>query len=458
MGFYTNSKPKVVVNEAYFGKTPKVLRIEKVIAELKSKYDGNVLNPKITVDPLWDKLGKAIHDAFGINCVFEISTTTMANMATYPIGLAFDVALKEDLRKQVIIDKEGYRYSPKANYYSCFVIYTGLFFDKACNAGEVTAVLLHEIGHNFTAAAIPIGALDRLFSILTFFTILGLAIISLGSGGTATFVSATMAAFMLSNTGKKLIDRYYKYMKVNFPNYYKMENYIGSLYSSSMSILQDALATYNFFTIPARVLSNLSSFLAGTFKNVITTVAVNSIANPRNLIYGYDDEVFGDSFPTMYGYGPELASAFDKMNFDGDLGTPSITGKAMRMCPIYSNLVDLTMLPFQVMIEVFDEHPTFPTRYLTIKRNLEHNLNNKNISPKDRQRIKNDLNKVQKQIDKLTDINANSPYKDFAMVRKIYYAFIYHVLGGDLKSRVYVQATGEKIDKQFNRLKNLEFK
>lgn len=457
MEFYNQQQ---VLNEAYFGKTPKVLRIERVIEQLKNKYDGDVLNPKITIDPLWDKLGNAIYDAFGIHCVFDISTTTMANMATYPVGLAFDVALKEDLRKHVIIDKEGYRYSPKANYYSCFLIYTGLFFDKACNAAEITAVLLHEIGHNFTAAAIPIGALDRLFSVLTFLTILGAVVISMGGaiGGASTAGAATVAAFMISNTGKQLLDRYTKYMKTHYPNYYKMEAYIGSLYSSGMSIIEDAMATYSFFTLPVRVLNNISGFLSGTLKNIIGMVALRSAVNPRNLIYGYDDEVFGDSFPTMYGYGPELASAFDKMNFDGDLGTPSMTGKAMRMCPLYSNLADLTLLPFQIIIEAFDEHPTFPTRYMTIKRNLEHSLNNKNISPKDKQRIKNDLNKVQKQIDKLTDINAHSPYKDFAMVRKVYYAFIYHILGGDIKSRLYVQATGEKIDIQLKRLKNLEFK
>ena len=461
MGIFSSQKPRVL-NEAYFGKVPKVVRIEKVIAELKAKYDGDIYNPKISVDPLWRKLGDAIYDGFGLRPIFDIFNDPMWNMATIPIGMAFDVALKEDIRKYIIVDKEGYRYDKKAGYMVCFLIYTGLFFDKLTNTKEVTAILLHEIGHNFTPSAIPVGALDRLFTISQFIAYIGMGIIAITSSSTfitSLFASSTVIMFLSSNAGKKFCKDLDDYLRKKFPSSYYYSMYIDSVFKGYQGLINDFLGTYSFIQLPFVVIQRFSNVFLGQLRHIGMSGIAMPVTKIRQLTLGYTDESFADSFPTMYGYGPDLASAFDNHSFGGELGSSSITQEVKKVCPLYTNFYDLVILPFVILIEAFDEHPSLASRYLVIKKNLEYNLNkNKTIREEDKKRIRNDLQRLQKTIDNLTKINAKSPFKDRAMITKLYYAFIYHIMGGDIKSRVYTGAQGEYIDAQIEKIKKLEFK
>lgn len=460
MGFYTDNK--IILNEAYFGKVPKVIRIEKVIAELKEKYDGDIYNPKISLDPLWNKLGDAIYDGFGLRPIFEILNDPMCNMATLPIGMSFDIAYKEDFTKYLIIDKEGYRYDKKADYMVCFLIFTGLFFDKMATAKEITAVLLHEIGHNFTPSAIPVGAFDRLFAISQFIAYVGMGIIALTTSSTVLttlFAASSITVFLSSNAGKKFYKDLDDFLKRKFPNMYYYSTIITNVFIGVEGLLTDLLYTYSFLQLPFTMIQRFSDAVLGQLRRIGMSNIALPVLKIRQLTLGYTDETFADTFPTMYGYGPELASAFDKMNFNGELGSPSIREKARRLCPLFTNFSDLCVLPLVILVEAFDEHPSIASRYMIIKKDLEYNLNkNKSIKNEDKKKIKSDLQRLQKSIDNLTNINAKSPFTDHSMVNKIYYSFIYHVMKGDLKSRFYTGARGELIDAQIEKIKKLNFK
>lgn len=166
------------LNEMYFGKKIALSTIEEYFDRLKAQYKNE--NPmgngqtyrELTNDPLLAKIGNEIAKLFG----FEEVAVTIArrqefNAYTMPFvvdadGNSYDFEDKKVPLRQmagaVIITNDGFRFNNKkfrTNLFLC--INLGCLFKTPLSTSELMAVLLHEIGHNFSTIVLSHNMTDR---------------------------------------------------------------------------------------------------------------------------------------------------------------------------------------------------------------------------------------------------------------------------------------------------------
>ena len=98
-----------VLNEAYFGKTKKLIEIENLIQDLRDKYgtgrDVTTLHigfGAVESDPLWKKIQDAFCDEFGFtSCYMTLTRTVQPNAATLPIS--FETSKASSALRDIVI-------------------------------------------------------------------------------------------------------------------------------------------------------------------------------------------------------------------------------------------------------------------------------------------------------------------------------------------------------------------
>lgn len=156
-----------VLNEFYFGKQPNIISIESLLRDLREKYskfdpvsDRNVFKQLIH-DPILSNIENKISQTFGFNeTKITVARVEYLNACTIPVppldsnGNVNMKALSEPLVK---VEKTGMRFDKTKYPMNLIAIMTaGLLIDKRITEGEVVAILLHEIGHNFARFIIDI--------------------------------------------------------------------------------------------------------------------------------------------------------------------------------------------------------------------------------------------------------------------------------------------------------------
>lgn len=162
-----------ILNEMYFGKLPSLVKLEDYISKLRQKYKGmnlvdNLSNyRKLIKDPILMKMAYEIMEAFG----FKEATVTIVrdpSFNAYTVPFFFDshgnsytiddhkVPL-DKFKSTVIVTNSGFRFDKKKFPVNIVVAINigALFKDTIHNLeftpAELIAVILHEIGHNFSA-------------------------------------------------------------------------------------------------------------------------------------------------------------------------------------------------------------------------------------------------------------------------------------------------------------------
>ena len=141
----------ITLNEVYYGKTPKLLEAEKLIAQVKTDYDGDYYKGyRVTTDKRWQRVCELLADEFGITRLFiEVQANKSINAMTPPISIAIECIPQCRVKSNFIIDSKGMKFKKEAGYTLLMTMYSGLLLNPKFSAGEVMAVILHEIGHNF---------------------------------------------------------------------------------------------------------------------------------------------------------------------------------------------------------------------------------------------------------------------------------------------------------------------
>lgn len=156
-----------VLNEMYFGKLPGLLKIEDYFAKIQQKYKKSNMMVNLSAyrtlikDPILMKIANELKDMFG----FKEVAVTFARDDTFnaytipfvsePNGDAYTLDEKRvslnHIIGSVIITNSGFRFNPKKFPVNLFVcINLGCLFKSELTIPELMAVLLHEIGHNFS--------------------------------------------------------------------------------------------------------------------------------------------------------------------------------------------------------------------------------------------------------------------------------------------------------------------
>ena len=149
MSFSTD--PRYVIHEAYVGKTPTLLEAEKQINKIRvncKKFTDINKSPEVQA------LNRLIEKQFGMD-VFAtlVEQNNIPEAHTIPIDTRFDVGLKHDISDFVIGDKKtGYKFKPDNGLGIIFIVSLGILKSPDFTDGEILAIMLHEIGHNFSGA------------------------------------------------------------------------------------------------------------------------------------------------------------------------------------------------------------------------------------------------------------------------------------------------------------------
>ena len=376
-----------VVNEAYFGRTKDVKVIEEAISiarkpYLGKKYCGNFYNDKNIA-----AVGTAIKKAFKFPAVdFNLSNDPSRNAFCYPVGTSM---FSSGYLQEVNIDKNG-KISFKGNggeFYCYIRCTTGLWGDSNFTDREITAIILHEIGHVVQH--------------------------TLGTGMQQYCSSMIIAEFITCIFNPALVISY----GINDPTLKGVINkaakesaVLSALVKGGSSLSGIAkMVMYNFIAF-----INILAPVTAPLSSIGTTIA-NAIINPANAIFSIitntgkkGAEYSADSFATAFGYGADLSSALTKMEYSLDKMTGTRIEKFGNSIPIIRSISDFMNIPCAIITSPFEAHPITPKRINNVIKSLETELAKSDMSPELKKEIKKsieDMKDLEKKYSKIDNNN-----------------------------------------------------
>lgn len=261
------------VNETYFGKSKELELIEKSFdkaIQSKDKIDASSLGI----------VAKQLQKKFGFdNVSIGIDKTPGLNAYTY-----IDIA---DIKKMKIKTSEGYKALP-GNTCSILVVFSPAMLSGVLSGKELTAITLHEIGHQFASKRILNSSSLRYMASY----IRGLSeldkIIRIASQETNSIADMFM---MIRRVISKLTE----------DAVFAIKYVINTLI-----LLKDILKT--------PTLKDTYNLIGDSTKSNRIMNYIKNFDKVKKPIKVHDlEEEMADSFATIYGYGPELASALTKI-------------------------------------------------------------------------------------------------------------------------------------------------
>ena len=409
MGFYP-------IQEAYYGKTPGIMECYEAFSKFRSKYvtqTGMRYRPTINRDDDLIEFNRCMEREFGFsNFELYVINSTQMNAYTRYITSAHFEHPKQALRKT----KEGIKYDPSAKLTCIVSIYTGLLLRPEFTDGEVFAIILHEIGHNFQEA---------LSDNITALTVSGWvmayiwAIVSLVLGD-----PSGIRDLLKDNLFGKLIKSIHTLAAKISRDKGMLGGVIG-YFSTFGHVIKDAFESIGQAITGLVPFSGLALAISQLPSRFFALIFNKPMAASRIM-----GEYSADSFPVMYGFGPEMASGLAKMgNARGTLGFADAAVENSFLNTYYQ----FNMLPAYVILGLFDEHPTTLARVKGVLEKSIHELESEDIDPKLKKQLLAEAKKTQ---DTFNDIYEKAQKMDKSQKQVLYNAvsaWIYNQTGSDAK-------------------------
>lgn len=416
----------VPVQERYYGVSKDILKIEKAIGEYRKKYlpetlDDIFIKPKILkgcfTDPKLFNIANSIKDAFGFKAVsLKIEPAKQANAFTIPL---FCNAVKD-----AIDYSAGHPRFKKEVEMSCVItICTPLIFNPDMTDAEVTALLLHEIGHNFQYDILKDTVKTKMsFNILivtkymlkTYCDIMAVPNEILPFATKTQRITAAAAALVKmtvslckEGTSHKMrnveIEEFAKKIETNAK--FKREEEKKAMEQatkykmSPKEIKRSRTKEDNIYVAlfpliialgAASSVICIAEFFGEVAAGAVVSFAKNLIKNRLGIklltknAY-YNNEKIADSFAAELGYGVQLASGIDKMYRSMEYNVPGAKQSSQTM----ANIEKITYLPINLLSNLFDEHPSTNIRYELYYKELINDLEKGYFDPE----MKADLEK-----------------------------------------------------------------
>lgn len=440
-----------IVSEAYFGKTNEILEIENAIHDLRAPYIKNVdhvLNidtytPRISNDPNKRKLELAICKAFGFSDAnIIINATNIPAIGTESASFCVDIGSKK-MKNALRSSSKGFKYDKSANIVFFVNFNTGCLVSSEFTDAELTAILLHEIGHNFSPAIARGVYATAMCPIITWVSLYvsELASDSIKYGDTSRASLGSYIGGMLhqTNIGHQV--------RTNISRTFtQISNNIAKECPALITLIGGAITFKNITFEFVQSISNLiMSFIVPGYSMIGPSVLsrlIGSVARPS----GYEDEKFSDAFATSYGYGAELNSALDKIR---SYKAPSTN--VIDYVPVISALYEVYMLPFTVVLSGLDEHPVDAARAQSTIKQLKRELaTNKSLNPATKKKIQQDIDNIEELYTyhqkKMTKLPKGSD------VRNLYQETMFSLFRdtGDFRGKFMATHVYDDIDKAYN--------
>ena len=392
------------INEAYFGKTPELLEAEKYIGKFRKKYMGKyITNIFVNQDKDLLKVNRILEDFFGLGCMsITVQNVSIANAMTMPIDHRIEYMLDKDA---VLVDKNGFKFNKDADYTMIIYIYSGIMFNPDITDGEIMAVLLHEIGHNFNSCMNKkVGVMTKIYtSIYAMKNIVNLNIYGLLS------LSDKAVGFDKKLT-RKIREKDIKILRI------------------PMDILQwvDDMFINGIFNIIQ--IKNMIIILTGKI-DIIKTI-LNKFENPLDLLFlktDYIAERESDNFATIYGYGQETISIQRKFD-TSEAEQGMLIKRVFNKIPLLPAFYNLFLESIMIIPSIFESHPETIDRCTDQLALLKRELTKTDLDPKMRNTILQDIKACEKELDKLSQVDFS--LVDAHLFKKLYNKMLMKVFGG----------------------------
>ena len=422
---HTSSKSKsTIISEEYFGDNIYILKMQDALSALRKKYYGtSKFSIKINSDPLLFEFNRRVEEAFGFK-VFSLHVLQegIHNACTIPLSLAIE---GHDNPNMVETTKYGYRFKKSAGLSTKVFISASILLNDEFTDREVMAIILHEIGHNFSSKIMPYlcitTGIKRLVLLIIYIS-QPLAAIPNTLSPTLTAQSGATLSNEIYGKCIALSEKLRKEDNISVKTLDFMRAILGALKYGATEII-------NIFNIAI----NLSGLSMASVVILILDAILSILQNPLTTAFklgGYNDERVADNFATIYGYGSDLASALDKLE---DTGFGMKTEKFVRDLPIIGPYYRLMTAIPQLLIWLVDPHPTTISRIGSQIKYLKTELEKEETDPKMKREIKKDLDEIEKLMDKsYRNIKSDDP-NYFAAKFKL---TLFTLYGGDPRDLV----------------------
>ena len=413
------------LTEAYIGKTQYLQEIEDKLNQVRGNLNRHTdFDRTKTVQ----EINRLFEKQFGMDIfALHMVNENQMNAYTCTIGIKFDIYKKNYYELLVADRKDGYRFKPNNNFCISANVYYGLLANPDLTDGEILAIILHEIGHNFASFLdnkirvansemlddfISISIMKAIFHVLTLRPISAIKDIH-------NLISTTneLSNKKDSKSAKKDQDKDERKIKAAIDG-------VKGTYKDFADVVKEVLYKTNIFVMLKAKFRR--KFLIDPYKKSRTQAAKVSIDRR--------DEIIADKFAAVYGYGPELASGLDKMRMhkykeDEIIEKIPVFGK--KICDFWDKLY--------YDINEFDCHPHSIQRINECIKTLEDELQQKDMDPKLKGAILEQIKIMKNQIE---DVKKNV---DDSNIRSVYAAYVANKLPDATTKQI-----EDEINKEFN--------
>ena len=401
-----------VVNEAYIGKTPILLEIEKQIGKIRAIYDSRYKDINSSEEVV--ELNRLFERQFGMDVfALHLVPEDVINGYTTVFADTFDIAAEYDLANMVVADyNNGYRFREGNDFCILVTLYRGLFMAKELSDAEIVAVILHELGHNFADCIyedIRIANKEMMEAYKEFLkTTLIFECILAG----CTVIGIPLIPLIIAGH-KHMINQYTnsKRNEKEKKEQAKNPSWIKGLLSGLVSKFKDI---DQFWT---EVL--MRRFKAGAYKNYYRRLKGSGKDKTARGSLSRQNEVIADKFAGIYGYGPEQASCLYKMH--------NIQSNASKYVDSISEAARKANLAFEDVIKeshLYDCHPHYIQRALEELKLLKRELEKNSLDPKAKVALLNNIAQLEAIIKEAID--ATKSKDEHEKLQALYAAYIYN--------------------------------
>lgn len=354
------------LQEAFVGKEP-VSKIQKAMDKIVAYLESTPMG-KMNDTPLDRELEKAIKDVFGFGYVdvfWSDTPSLIGGPYTIPNATIFHISDS----KSFAYGKNARGFYDKDHELHCVIhINRDVVVNAHLTSAELTAVLLHEIGHNFDYSPYKmllamIGVLQLLYG--------NIAVLS--NWAVSELAPLSSLYPRLRNLDAMIADI--------LPPFRYITRFLYAIGSGLTKFTLAALSPINFVTS-------------------IPTALINSPFTYISNIFTRKGERFADSFATMYGYGPEIASGLDKI-IGESMGMNDVTYNV----PVLKTLYDLSMLNQEIVTLALGGHESNQRRMINMMNMLKKDLEDPNISPSMKKEIRREIDRSQKTYEQMLNLN-----------------------------------------------------
>ena len=426
---YQISESSDIINEAYYGYYTGMNDLVEQLSIVRSKYIGlskfSVSIDKLNTDKELYKFCDMVADFFGF-ASFNLTIDPNAVISAYTVSPAFrSIKMTKNL---ITKDKNGIRYKEGSGV-SCYVFTSEeLFLNKDFTDREVMAVIVHEIGHNFSSGVdfmlTTSEVLKKIYGIPISIMSLLSALLKIGNPsqlimGKNSIDRDLRAAGLTSFISEKI----YKSITKSLSNIEGV-NTLNRLLSVPSNVQNMAIDIAGPLLLPLIAVQTLYKFIEQGILGMLDSMIT------RTYI-GKKDERLSDAFATMYGLGEDLATALHRLDSYGVSGTK--VGKNIRKVPLIGWTYDLLVVPCNMIFALTDVHPEVANRAYEQIKYLRNELNNMDLNPRVRKELEQNLRDIENTVKE--QYNEVSVYRG-TLVADIYNKIIYNICIGKDKANI----------------------